>query len=101
MRKYYQDSLRLMKLLIKSKWAGMAEGGWWRREEREEGRSVNHIKFPCYIRHLYGESIDIHVLDFKWMCVNFDNLFRNKIFGLQLFVSIESFPIHISGIRHW
>ena len=33
--------------------------------------------------------------------VNFDNLFRNTIFGLQLFVPIESFPIHVSGIRPW
>ena len=59
------------------------------------------VKFPCYIRHLYGNSIDMHVLDFKWKSVNFDNLFRNKIFGLQLFVNVESFLIHVSGIRPW
>ena len=61
---------------------------------------MNQIKFPCYIRHQYGESIYIRVLGFKWKSVNFDNLFRNKIFGQQLFVPIESFPIHISGIRN-
>ena len=61
----------------------------------------NHIKFSCYIRHLYGDSIDIHVLDFKWKNVSFDNLFRNKIFGLQLFVPIQSFLIHVSSIRPW
>ena len=41
-------------------------------------RRGNHIKFPFYIRHLYGDSIDIHVLDFKWKSVNFDNLVRKK-----------------------
>ena len=46
--------------------------------------SWNRIKFPSYICHQYGDSIDIHVLDFKCKSVNFDNLFRNKIFGLQL-----------------
>ena len=45
--------------------------------------------------------MDIHVLDFKCKSVNFDNLFRNKIFGLQLFDLIASFPIHVSGIRPW
>ena len=40
---------------------------------------MNHIKFPCYTRNLYGESIDIHVLVFKWKSVSFDNLFRNMI----------------------
>ena len=60
----------------------MAEGGWWGGGGARRG---NHIKFPCYIRHLYGDSIDIHVLGFKWKSVNFDYLFRNKIFGLQLF----------------
>ena len=30
-----------------------------------------------------------------------DKLFRNKTFGLQLFVPIESFPMHVSGIRPW
>ena len=58
-------------------------------------------QFPCYVRHQYGESIDIHVLDFKWRSVNYDNLFRNKIFGLQLFIPIKSFPIYVSGIRPW
>ena len=71
------------------------EEGW---EGAERG---NHIKFPCYIRHLYGESIDIHVLDFKWRSVNFDYLLRNKIFGLQLFIPKKSFPIHACGIRPW
>ena len=75
----------------------MAEGGWG----GGGGRRGNYIKFPCYIRHLYGNNIDMRVLDFKWKCVNFDNLFRNKIFGLQLFVHIESFLIHVSGIRSW
>ena len=56
---------------------------------------------PCYFRHQYGESMDIHVLDFKCKSVNFDNFFRNKIFGLQLFVPIASFPIHVSGIGPW
>ena len=51
----------------------MGLGGGWARKE-------NHIKFPFYIRHLYGDSIDIHVLDFKWKSVNFDNLFRKKKF---------------------
>ena len=64
-------------------------------------RRGNHFKFPCYIRHLYGDSIDIHVLDFKWKSVNFDYLFRNKIFVLQLFVHIESFLIHVCGNRPW
>ena len=73
-----------------SGWLG--GGGGWRG---------NHIKFPCYLRHLYGDSIDMHVLHFKWKCVNFDNLFRNKIFGLQLFVHIESFLVHVSGIKPW
>ena len=59
---------------------------------------MNHIKFPCYTRNLYGESIDIHVPVFKWKSVSFDNLFRNMIFGPQLFVPIKSFPIHVSGI---
>ena len=45
---------------------------------------MNHIKFPCYTRNLYGESIGIHVLVFKWRSVSFDNLFRNMIFGPQL-----------------
>ena len=35
-----------------------------------------------HIRHLYGDSIDIHVLDFKWKSVNFDNLFKKKNCGL-------------------
>ena len=43
----------------------------------------------------------LHVFDFKCKSVNFDNLFRKKMFGLQLFVSIESFRIHVSGIRPW
>ena len=64
-------------------------------------RRGNHIKFPLYIRHLYGDSIDIHVLDFKWKSVNFDNLFKKKNCGLQLFVLIKSFLIHVSGIRPW
>ena len=76
----------------------MAEGGWV-GVGRGWARRGNHIKFPCYIRHLYGNSIDMHVLDFKWKSVNFDNLFRNKMFGLQLFVHIESFIIQVSGIR--
>ena len=60
-----------------------------------------YIKIPCFIRHLYGDSIDMHVLHFKWKSVNFDNLFRNNIFCLQLFVHIQSFLIHVSGIRSW
>ena len=76
------------------------EGGEGRRARRG-AESGNHIKFPCYFRNQYGESMDIHVLDFKCKSVNFDNLFRNKIFGLQLFVLIASFPIHVSGIRPW
>ena len=64
-------------------------------------RRGNHIKFPCYIRHIYGDSIDIHLLDFKWKSVNFDYLFGNKIFGLQSFVPIEPFLIHVCGIRPW
>ena len=40
----------------------------------------------------------LHVFDFKCKSVNFDNLFRNKIFGLQLFFSKELFPIYVSGI---
>ena len=64
-------------------------GGW------EGAWRGNHIKFPCYIRHLYGNSIDMHVLDFKWKSVNFDNLFRIKTFGLQLFVHIELFLIYL------
>ena len=75
----------------------------------EGAKRGNHIKFPCYICHLYGDSIDRHVLDFKWksvnfdnlLSVNFDNLFRNKMFGLQLFVPIEWFLIHVTGIRPW
>ena len=51
--------------------------------------------------HLYGESIDTHVLDFKWRGVDFGDLFGDKIFGLQLFIPIESFPIRVSGIRPW
>ena len=66
---------------------GNGGGGWG----REEGRSMNHIKFPCHIRSLYGESIDIHVLVFKWKSVCFDNLFRNMIFGPQLFVPMVWF----------
>ena len=43
----------------------MAESGWLGEGEGSEGmKSGNHITFPCYIRHLYGESIDIYVLDF-------------------------------------
>ena len=79
----------------------MAEGGWVGGRGARRG---NHIKFPCYIRHLYGNSMDMHLLDFKrkrWKSVNFDNLFRNKMFGLQLFVHIESVIIHVSGIRPW
>ena len=34
----------------------------------------------------------------KCKSINFDNLCRNKIFGLQLFFSEESFPIYVSGI---
>ena len=49
----------------------MAEGGWW----WGGARRGNHIKFPCYIRHLYGDSIDIHVLDFKWKSVNLEQNF--------------------------
>ena len=75
--------------------------GGERRDRLGGAESGNHIKFPCYIRHQYGESTYIHVLDFKGKSVNFDNLFRNKIFGLQLFVPIASFPIHVSGIRPW
>ena len=67
----------------------------------EGAESGNHIKIPCYIRHLYGKSIDIHVLDFKWRSVNFDNLLRNKFFGLQSFIPIKPFPIHVSGITPW
>ena len=78
----------------------MAEGGWG-GGGGGEARRGDHIKCPCYICHLYGNSIDMHVLDFKWKSVNFDNLFRNKSFGLQLFVHIESFLIHVSGIRPW
>ena len=59
---------------------GGGGGGGGGGGRKRKGRSVmNHIKFPCYIRHLHGESIDIHVLDFKWKSVIFDNLFRNKI----------------------
>ena len=61
---------------------------WWRAVGGGRGgpaESGNHIKFPCYFRNQYGESMDIHVLDFKCKSVNFDNLFWNKIFGLQLF----------------
>ena len=76
----------------------MAEGGG---EGGAGARRGNYIKIPCYIRHLYGNSIDMRALDFKWKSVNFDNLFSNKIFGLQLFVHIESFLIHVSGIRSW
>ena len=85
----------------------MAEGGWLGAGAVGGGggevgaRRWYHIKFPCYIRHLYGHSIGIHVLDFKWKSVNFDNLFRNKMFGLQLFAPIESFLVHVSGIRPW
>ena len=80
----------------------MAEGGWCVCGGGGGGaRRGNHIKYPCYIRHLYGDSIDIHVLDFKGKRVDFDYLFRNKIFGLQLFVPIESFLIHVCGIRPW
>ena len=80
-------------------------GGWGWGDKRG-----NHIKFSCYICQLYGDDIDRHVLDFKWksvnffdnlLSVNFDNLSRNKIFGLQLFVPIESFLMHVSGIRPW
>ena len=41
----------------------MAEGGWWGAEEGGGGlggvESGNHIKFPCLIRHLHRESIDM------------------------------------------
>ena len=79
---------------------GGREGGRGGRA-RKGAENGNHIKFPCFFRHQYGESMDIHVLHFKCKSVNFDNLFRNKIFGLQLFVPIASFPIHVSGIRPW
>ena len=62
-------------------------------EEGYEGAERgNHIKFPCYIRHLYGESIDIHVLDFKWRSVNFDNLLRNKILAYNYLFPYNHFP---------
>ena len=61
----------------------MAEGGWW-RTERGGGlggaESGNHIEFPCYFRHQYGESMDIRVLDFKCKSVNFDNFFSGTKF---------------------
>ena len=56
------------------------EGRW------EVGGGGNHVKFPCYIRHLYGKSIE--------MC-----LISKQNFGLHLFVPVESFLKHISGIR--
>ena len=78
MRKYYQDSLRLMILLVESYILiggnvggrlvrGGAVGGGWGEVGARRGY---HIKFPCYIRHLYGHSIGIHVPDFKWKSVN-------------------------------
>ena len=64
------------------------------------GAGGNHVKILSYdIRHLCGKSIDRRVLDFKCKSVNFYIFFGNNIFCLQLFFSIESFSIHVSGIN--
>ena len=63
----------------------MAEGGG----PGEGGR--NHVEFhpPSLWR----------VLDFKRKSADFDKFLKSKTFGLQLFVPIESFPIHVSDTR--
>ena len=66
---------------------------WWGRGGGGEVRWELRQIFLPHPPSLWGKHW--HVLDFKCKSVNFDNLFRNKIFGLQIFVPIESFPMSL------